>query len=96
MTSAAKFDFRLYVAGEGPNSIMAIAKLKALCRDLLPDCHQIEIIDVVEFPLRALEDSVLLTPTLLKLSPKPVRRIVGNLSDTQTVLQTLGLEAQST
>jgi circadian clock protein KaiB len=95
MNPGAKYDFRLYVAGEGPNSIMAIAKLKALCRELLPDCHQIEIVDVVRFPTRALEDGVLLTPTLLKLSPKPVRRIVGNLSDTQTVLQTLGLEGQT-
>ena len=93
MSLASKFHFRLYVAGESPNSLQAVANLHALCREHLLGQHEIEILDVVKHPKRALEDNVLLTPTLVKLSPKPVSRIIGNLSNTQTVLQACGLNA---
>jgi len=92
MSSAKKFCFRLYVAGEGPNSIQAIANLRALCREHLPGHHKIEILDVAQNPRRALDDKVLLTPTLVKLSPAPVGRVIGNLSDTRTVMRACGLE----
>jgi circadian clock protein KaiB len=92
MSSAKKYHFRLYVAGQGPNSIQAIANLRALCREHLPGRHKIEILDVVRNPQRAVDDNVLLTPTLLKLLPVPVGRIIGNLSDTKTVMHACGLE----
>jgi circadian clock protein KaiB len=92
MSSAKKFSFRLYVAGQGPNSIQAIANLRALCRKHMPGRHKIEILDIAQNPKRALEDNVLLTPTLVKLLPKPVGRIIGNLSDTKTVMDACGLE----
>jgi circadian clock protein KaiB len=85
------FRFRLYVAGDTQNSLLAVANLNALCRAHLPDRHGIEVVDVFRDPERALADGVLMTPTLVKLSPSPVRRIVGTLSQTQTVLLALGL-----
>jgi circadian clock protein KaiB len=92
MSRHVRFQFRLYVAGDAQNSAQAIANLTALCRAHLPDRHEIEIVDVIRDPNRALADRILMTPTLVKLAPSPVRRIVGTLSQTQPVLQALGLE----
>ena len=92
MSSRTKYKFRLYVAGDAPNSAQARANLIALCQTHLPDSYEIEVVDVLKEPMVALKDNVLMTPTLLKLSPAPVRRIVGALSQMQTVLDTLGLE----
>ena len=86
------FKFRLYVAGDAPNSAQARANLDALCRSYLGDWHEIETVDVLRDPKRALDDRILMTPTLVKLSPSPVRRIVGTLSQSQPVLEALGLE----
>ena len=71
--------------------MQAVANLNALCRAHLPDRHEIEVVDVVRDPQRALADDIRMTPTLLKISPGPARRIVGTLSQTQRVLDTLGL-----
>lgn len=92
MSRRTKYKFRLYVAGDAPNSAQAQANLIALCQTHLPDRYEIEVVDVLKEPMVALKDNVLMTPTLLKLSPAPVRRIVGALSQMQTVLDTLGLE----
>jgi circadian clock protein KaiB len=86
------FRFRLYVAGDAQNSSQAIANLTSLCRAYLPDRHEIEIVDVFRDPQRALADGIFMTPTLVKLMPSPVRRIVGTLSQAEPVLQALGLE----
>ena len=88
----AKFQFRIYVAGDGPNSTMAIANLKALCREHLADCHEIEIVDLRQEPERALKDRVIMTPLVLKLLPKPARQLIGNLSDGEMVLQTFDMK----
>ena len=85
--------FRLYVAGDGPNSLQAVANLNALCSSRLPGRHSIEIVDVFREPHRALTDGILLTPTLVKISPAPVRRIVGTLSETERLTRMLGLQA---
>lgn len=95
MTRRVVFKFRLYVAGDALNSAQAEANLNALCRAHLPDRHEIEIVDVFAQPKRALADGIFMTPTLIKLMPSPIRRIVGTLSQTQPVLQALGLEAFS-
>ncbi|HUF82482.1 MAG TPA: circadian clock KaiB family protein, partial [Burkholderiales bacterium] len=68
-----------------------IANLTALCRTQLPGRHHIEVVDVFREPKRSLMDSILMTPTLVKLAPAPVRKIVGTLSQTQPLLQALGL-----
>lgn len=93
MSRPARFRFRLYVAGDALNSALAHANLTALCRDYLPGRHEIEVVDVFREPKRALDDGILLTPTLVKLAPTPTRRIVGTLGQIEPVLQVLGLEA---
>jgi circadian clock protein KaiB len=92
MSRPATFRFRLYVAGDSGNSAQAIANLAAICRAYLPDRHELEVVDVFREPKRALAEGIFMTPTLVKLSPSPARRIVGTLSQMQTVLQVLGLE----
>jgi circadian clock protein KaiB len=87
------FKFELYVASDSLNSAQAVANLEAFCRTYLPDRYEIEIVDVFLEPKRALAENIRMTPTLLKVSPRPVRRIVGTLSQTQRVLDTLGLVA---
>jgi circadian clock protein KaiB len=82
---------RLYIADAAPNSVKAIANLEAICKEHLQDSFKLEIIDVLEFPLRALADGVLVTPHLAKLSPSPAAKIVGNLSDRSNVLHALGI-----
>lgn len=81
---------RLYIAGDAPNSLSAIANTKTICETHFPAAHTIEIVDMLVNPLRALADCVIVTPTLLKLAPLPARRIIGNLNDTSQVLRILG------
>lgn len=83
----------LYVAGGAPNSVKAIANLEAICQRYLRDGYKLEIVDVCEHPLRALSDRVLVTPSLTKLSPGPSSSVIGNLSDTGSVLAALGLRS---
>jgi circadian clock protein KaiB len=90
--SKSEFKFRLYVAGDAQNSAQAVANLTTLCQAYLKDRHAIEVVNVFREPKRALADGILMTPTLVKLAPTPApKRIVGTLSQTQPVLQALGL-----
>lgn len=89
--SSDAFAFRLYVAGDAPNSLQAIANLTQLCETYLPDRYDIEIVDVLLDPKRALTEAIYLTPTLVSDSPHPGRRIVGTLSHAEPILQILGL-----
>jgi circadian clock protein KaiB len=91
MSKLARYKFRLYVAGDGPHSNQAISNLKALCSEYLPERHEIEIIDVFREPKRALTDGVVLTPMTIKISPLPIRKIVGCLSQVKPALLTLDL-----
>jgi circadian clock protein KaiB len=84
---------RLYVAGRAPNSVKAIANLEAICRNYLQDGYELEIVDVCEHPRRALDAGVLVTPSLTKLAPSPGADVIGNLSDTASVVAALGLRA---
>ncbi len=93
MSQHVLFKFRLYIAGGTQNSAQAAANLTALCRAHLPDRHEIEVVDVFREPKRALAEGILMTPTLVKLAPSPVCRIIGTLSQMQPVLQALGLES---
>ena len=90
------FVFRLYVVDEGPSSARAIANLSAICEKHLPDNHQIEIVDLLQDPRRVLSDTILATPTLIKLSPTPVRKIIGDLGEEAKVLLALGLQQRTT
>jgi circadian clock protein KaiB len=83
---------RLYITGNAPNSMRAIANLEAICQEYLKDAYKLEIVDVFEQPIRALADGVLVTPSLAKVSPAPVANVVGNLNDRASVLLALGIE----
>jgi len=91
MSRPAKFKFRLYVADRTQNSDAARANLAAICETFLAGRHSIEVVDILQQPNRALEDGVLMTPTLVKLSPLPIQRIVGTLNEKSAVLQALGV-----
>jgi circadian clock protein KaiB len=81
----------LYIAGTAVNSLRALANLKALCEEHFEGRYHLEVVDIFDTPLRALNDRVLMTPTLIKTAPLPRILIVGDLRDTQTVL--LGLQS---
>ena len=95
MTRRSTYKFRLYVADDTMNSAQAAANLRALCHAHLPDRHEIEVVDVFKEPQRAILEGIRMTPTLLRLAPLPIRRIVGTLMDTQRVLETLGLDIEA-
>ncbi len=84
------------MAGNTQNSAHAISNLAVICRRHLEGRHRLELVDVTREPLRAFTEGVLMTPMLLKLAPGPVRKIVGTLSQTWTVLEVLGREAGAT
>ena len=88
-----RFDFLLFVAGDATNSAQALANLCAMCQEHAADRYEIQVVDVFVDPERALAESVFMTPTLIKLAPPPVRRVVGALSDKQRMLDVLGLGA---
>ena len=83
--------FRLYVAGESPNALRAIANLNSICREHLANRHTIEIVDVLDNPLVVIDDGILVTPTLVRLAPPPVTRVIGDLSERANVLLALGI-----
>lgn len=87
------YSFRLYIAGEAVNSAQALANLHALCREHLAGRCSIDIVDVFREPERALADGIFMTPTLLRLAPQPLRKIVGTLGDAQALMQVLDLPA---
>jgi circadian clock protein KaiB len=93
MSRRAVSRFRLYVAGDARNSAEAVANLNALCRAHLKGTCEIEVVDVFREPRRALADGIFMTPALVRLSPLPVVRIVGTLSQTETLLDALGIES---
>jgi circadian clock protein KaiB len=91
MSDLPYFKFRLYVAGDGPHSVRAIANLHSICREYLAERHEIQIVDVLYEPQIAMDDNVMLTPMLLKLLPAPVQKFIGNLSQPESLLQALGI-----
>jgi len=92
---AAGFVFRLYVAGEAPNSQLALRNLKVLCQDHYRDDFHIDVVDVLLSPERAWTEGVIVTPTVVRLTPEPGIRIIGNLSNTDQVLSVLGFAMQA-
>ena len=77
---------RLYVAGQTPKSVTALANLKRVCEEHLPGRHAIEVVDLLQQPARARTDQIVAIPTLVRRLPEPVRKIIGTLSDTERVL----------
>jgi circadian clock protein KaiB len=77
---------RLYVAGQTPKSITAIANLKRLCESHLTDCYRIEVVDLLIQPHLARRDEIVVIPTLVRKLPPPIRKIIGDLSNEERVL----------
>jgi circadian clock protein KaiB len=86
---------RLYVAGQSPKSLSAIANLKLLCEEHLPGSYEIEVVDLVKQPSLARSDEILAIPTLVRRLPAPLRKIIGDLSNTERVLVALRVQPQS-
>jgi circadian clock protein KaiB len=86
---------RLYVAGQTPKSIAAFANLQRICREHLAERYSIEVIDLVEQPHLARDDQILAIPTLVRRLPEPIRKIIGDLSNTERVLIGLDLRPRS-
>jgi circadian clock protein KaiB len=83
---------RLYIAGQTPNSIAAIDNLKKICEDKLRGKYRIEVVDLLEKPQLAKGDQIIAIPTLVRRLPPPVKKIIGNLSKTESVI--VGLDLQ--
>jgi circadian clock protein KaiB len=83
---------RLYVAGQSPKSLRAFANLKDMCDEHLAGRYEIEVIDLVEQPALARADDILAIPTLVRRLPAPLRKIIGDLSNTERVLVGLRIE----
>ena len=85
-TGDEKWMLRLYVAGQTPKSITAFANLKKICEEHLQGNYQIEVIDLLVNPTLAKDDQILALPTLVRKLPEPMKKIIGDLSNTERVL----------
>ncbi|HWD94518.1 MAG TPA: circadian clock KaiB family protein [Verrucomicrobiae bacterium] len=90
----AVYDLRLYVAGQTPKSMAAFANLKQLCEMHLAGKYRIEVVDLMKKPQLAKDDQIVALPTLVRRLPQPVRKIIGDLCDTQRALVGLDLHPE--
>jgi circadian clock protein KaiB len=89
------WDLKLYVAGQTPKSVAALANLKKFCEEHLQGKYRIEVVDLVENPRLARSDQILAIPTLVRRLPSPIRKIIGDLSNTERVLVGLDIQPRS-
>jgi len=85
-SDSTRLVLRLYVAGQTPKSLRAIDNLQRICKEELVGRYHVEIIDLVQHPQRARDDEIIAVPTLVRQLPRPLRKIIGDLSDTSKVL----------
>ena len=96
MTQAAeKWELRLYTAGQSPKSLAALSNLKRVCEEHLAGRYSIEVVDLLKNPRLAKDDQIVAIPTLVRKLPEPLRRLVGDLSDTERTLVGLQLRPRS-
>ena len=88
------WELRLYVTGRSPSCLRAIENLRLACEQHLAGRHRIEVVDLLENPRLAVEDQILAVPTLVRQYPPPIRKIVGDLSDTDRLLAGLQLRTR--
>lgn len=89
------WDLRLYVAGQTPKSVAALANLKKFCEDHLQGRYRIEVVDLVKNPHLARTDQILAIPTLVRRLPEPMRKIIGDLSNSERVLVGMDLQPRN-
>jgi len=92
----SKYVLRLYVAGSTPQSSRAITNIKRICETHLKDRYILTVVDLYEHRERAREDQIMVAPTLVRQSPLPLRRLIGDLSQTERVLAALDLPPEPT
>jgi circadian clock protein KaiB len=92
---AAEWKLRLYVAGQTPKSLTAFANLRRICEEHLAGRYQIEVIDLMKHPELAQTDQIIAIPTLVRKLPEPIKRIVGDLSNSERVILGMNLEKLS-
>ncbi|MEP6949182.1 MAG: circadian clock KaiB family protein [Ginsengibacter sp.] len=90
-TGAGKYILRLFVTGILPNSARAIVNIKVICEKYLKDKYELEIVDIYQQPTLALTENIIAVPMLIKKFPLPEIRLIGDLSDTESVLEGLTL-----
>jgi circadian clock protein KaiB len=88
------WELRLYVAGQTPRSIAALANLRKICEEHLAGKYRVEVVDLMANPQLARGDQILAIPTLVRKLPSPIRKIIGDLSQTERVLMGIGVDAQ--
>jgi circadian clock protein KaiB len=89
-----QYNLRLYVAGKTPKSVAALSNLQKICEEHLAGRYRIEVVDLLENPQLAAGDQILAVPTLVRRLPPPLKRIIGNLSDSERVLVGLDLRRE--
>lgn len=94
-SAAQTYELRLYVAGQTPKSVLALANLKQICEEHLQGRYEIEVIDLMENPQLAHGDQILALPTLVRRLPEPIKKIIGDLSNTERVLVGLDLRVRT-
>ena len=94
-TDGLIYNLRLYVAGQTPKSLTAISNLKRICEEHLAGRYNVEVIDLLKTPQLAEGDQIVALPTLVRHLPPPLKRIIGNLSDTERVLVGLDIRTES-
>jgi len=92
-TGGEKWELRLYVAGQTPKSIKAFANLSRICEEKLAGRYRIEVVDLLENPQLAAGHQILAIPTLVRTMPPPIRKIIGDLSNTDRTLVGLDIRA---
>jgi len=93
--TAELWELRLYTAGQTPKSVLAFNNLKRICEEHMPGRYQIEVIDLLQNPRLAKEDQIVAIPTLVRKLPQPLRKIIGDLSDTERTLVGLQLRPRN-
>jgi circadian clock protein KaiB len=94
-TEDGNYVMRLYVAGMGPNSIKAIENIKRICEEHLPGRYRLEIIDIYQYPILAIDGQIVAAPTLIKELPPPLRKLIGSMANTERVLVGMDLKLKA-
>ena len=90
-TSKNRIELRLYIAGQTPKSVAALKNLQRICEEYMPDKYELKVIDLLQHPQLARGDQIVAVPTVVKNLPVPIRKLIGDLSDTERVLVGLDL-----
>ena len=87
------YSLRLYITGTSARSTQAVANIRSLCEEYLPNRYELEVVDIYQQPGKAADEQIIAAPTLIKSLPKPPKRLIGNLSDRDKVIVGLNLHS---